>query len=182
MKKWAYLLVFCFVATLMFAGYKTFLVITHPTKFRQEIREISTEYDLPAQVVASIVNIESSYKTNAKSNKNALGLMQIKLSTAEYLKNLYNLETEVDEQALFNAETNLKFGCLYLKYLLNKFEDLPTALAAYNAGETRVRTWLSDKTFSVDGKTLTIIPYAETANYIKKFYKNLKFYSKVYKN
>ena len=63
---------------------------------------------------------------------------------------------------------------------MDKFEDKYTAIAAYNAGETRVRTWLNDEQYSIDKKTLNYIPYKETANYIKKIKLNEKFYQKVY--
>ena len=61
-----------------------------------------------------------------------------------------------------------------------KFENIETILASYNAGETRVRTWLKDKNYSKNGKILDYIPYEETRNYLKKFKNNMKFYEKVY--
>ena len=66
-------------------------------------------------------------------------------------------------------------------YLLDKFLDPTTALAAYNAGETRVRSWLSGGICSLDGKTLNYIPYKETRNYVEKINENIKFYKKIYK-
>ena len=101
--------------------------------------------------------------------------MQIKLDTANYLNNIYNTP-QIDEKMLFTPEINIKYGCLYFNYLMKKFENKETALAAYNAGETRVRIWLGDKKYSKDGKTLIEIPFKETANYVKKVEKNLKFY------
>ncbi len=179
MKNFAFAILVLYAFLLCLAGYKLFLVATHPIKYQAEIIEVATENNISPSLVASVVNTESSFRANARSTKNALGLMQIKLSTAEYLCELYGLE-KVNESKLLNPSTNLQFGCLYLKYLNEKFNNIWTSLAAYNAGETRVRVWLNNSQFSNDRKTLTKIPYKETEQYIKKIKLNLKFYKKVF--
>ena len=62
---------------------------------------------------------------------------------------------------------------------MKKFDDKFTALAAYNAGETRVRSWLNSTEFSSDKKTLKTIPFEETRNYVEKIKENIKFYKKL---
>ena len=165
--------------TFSLAGYKTYQTFLHPIKFKNEIKTYSQIYDLDARLVASLINVESSYNANAKSNKNAIGLMQIKLETANYLDEINN-RIFINESELFNAEINIKYGCEYLRYLVEKFDNIYTSLAAYNAGETRVRSWLKNDDFSNDGITLKSIPYIETKNYVKKIKNNLKFYKKIY--
>lgn len=150
----------------------------YPLKYVDEICNFSSQNNLPPALVASVINAESSFDKNAKSSKGAIGLMQIKLSTANYLCDYYKLKENLTENDLFEVNTNLKYGCLYLKYLINKFGDINTALASYNAGETVVRFWLKNQAYSLDGKTLDFAPYQETENYVKKVNKNLKFYSK----
>ena len=105
--------------------------------------------------------------------------MQIKLSTANYLNEL-NKEKLITEDELFNPKTNINYGCKYLNYLSKKFNNITTILAAYNAGETRVKSWLTLKNYSSDNKTLDYIPFEETRNYIKKINNNLKFYEKYF--
>lgn len=182
MKKYAIIILISFVFTLGLATYKLYLAVSHPIKYENIISSYARQYDLSSVLVASVINVESSYDSSAKSNKNALGLMQIKLTTAEYMNDWYNIDTTLEETDLYSAEINIKYGCLYLRYLLDKFEDTYTALSAYNAGETRVRTWLYDENISTDGKTLSYIPYKETREYIKKIKNNMKFYQKIYKN
>ena len=179
MKQCAIFLLISILFTFGFAGYKLFLGLTHPIKYQTEIIETCKKYNLEPSLIASLINVESGYKSEAKSNKNAIGLMQIKLDTANYIANLNN-KKEVSENELFSPKINVEFGCMYLQYLNKKFNDIFTTLAAYNAGETRVRAWLSSTDFSSDGITLKIIPYKETNNYIIKIKNNLKFYSKVY--
>ncbi len=182
MKFWAIFIIvasgFCFIL----AGYNLLIVATHPIKFNDQIILYSNEFSLDPSLVASLINVESSYRENAVSNKSALGLMQIKLSTAEYLIEYYNLDKSITSEELLIPNTNIYFGCMYLRYLMNKFEDPYTAIASYNAGETRVRVWLSDSQYSLDGTTLYKIPYKETSDYIIKIKKNIKFYSKIYIN
>ncbi len=178
MKNWAYLLLIAFAFTLSFAGYKTFVSLAHPVKYESIIIENAQKFNLPSELIASVINVESGFNKNAISSQNAIGLMQIKESTANYLVDYYNLENE--NINLFDEETNIKFGCMYLNYLIKKFNNLDTALASYNAGETRVRVWLNDKNFSLDGISLIDIPYSETKNYVKKVNENLKFYKKVF--
>lgn len=171
------LLASCFAFLL--SGIKLYQVATHPIKYKNQIEYYCKIYDLDPHIIASLINVESSYNHNAKSNKNAIGLMQIKIETANYLDEIFN-RNYIAETELFNIEINIKYGCEYLRYLLNKFDDIFTSLASYNAGETRVRSWLNNIEYSHDKKTLNNIPYLETKNYVKKIKNNMKFYKKVY--
>ena len=181
MKKYAIILLFFSIFTFVLAGYKTFLSLTHPIKYQDIIIENAEKFQIPASTIASIINVESSYRPNVKSNKNAIGLMQIKLSTANYLNDINDFDN-ISEEKLFEVKTNIDYGCAYLNYLIKKFQNFDLAIIAYNAGETRVRTWLSNDILSPDGKKLIYIPYKETREYLEKVKKNIDFYSKVYKD
>ncbi|MBO5954643.1 MAG: lytic transglycosylase domain-containing protein [Clostridia bacterium] len=173
-----FLIFFCCVPFTL-TGINLYNVITHPLKYQNEIVVYATKNNLSPALVASVINTESSFKEKAKSNKNAIGLMQVKLTTANYINDLTNAEN-INENELFNPEINIKIGTKYLRYLIDKFSDVNTALAAYNAGETRVRSWLTSGIYSLDQKSLMYIPYEETRNYVEKINKNLKFYNKVF--
>ena len=101
MKFSAILILIISLLTLGLAGYKTYQVFTHPIKFKNQITTQAKIYNLDASVVASLINVESSYNANDKSNKNAIGLMQIKLETANYLDEL-NKRNLVTKNELFN--------------------------------------------------------------------------------
>ena len=181
MKQFTIILLIAIFFTFGLAGYKLFIAYTHPINYKNEIIEISHTYNLEPSIVASLINVESGYKQEAKSRKNAIGLMQIKLDTAIYIAELNN-KNKPSETELFSPTINIEYGCMYLQYLNKKFENIYTALAAYNAGETRVRSWLNSTNYSNDGQTLCNIPYTETKNYIIKIKNNLKFYRKIYRN
>lgn len=174
---WILILLSCFAFAL--SGYKLYFALSHPLKFKEEIVFCANDYKLQPEFIASVINVESSFRKNSRSNKNAIGLMQIKLSTANYLNKINNLD-EITETELFDPKTNIKYGCTYLQYLIKKFTSVNTAIAAYNAGETRVRTWLKSKEYSCDGINLNHIPYEETRNYVKKINKNIQYYEKLF--
>ncbi len=173
-------LIICFsVIALSLSFFNLYQVYVHPIKYKTEIIECAKECEINPTLVASVINVESSFRKNARSNKNAIGLMQIKLTTANYLNDLENLN-HITEKELFKPKKNIEYGIKYLRYLLNKFEDVNTALASYNAGETIVRAWLKNENYSTDEKTLNYIPYTETRNYVKKINENIKYYKKIF--
>ena len=129
-------------------------------------------------LVFSIIKAESKFNCGAKSSAGAVGLMQIKLDTANYILKL-NGEEKINESDLLNPAINIKIGTLYLRYLQNKFENLDVVICAYNAGETVVRNWLENIVLSKDGKTLIYVPFKETKTYLKKVKFNLLIYSKI---
>ncbi|MBQ3494870.1 MAG: lytic transglycosylase domain-containing protein [Clostridia bacterium] len=151
----------------------------YPTKYLSTIEKYSTMYNVDKVVVASVINVESRFNKDAVSPKGAKGLMQLTDKTAIWLCEI--LGEEYGEEKMFEEEFNIKLGVYYLSYLINKFENLNTALASYNAGEGVVRGWLVSQTYSQDGVTISKIPYKETDNYVKKVNKNIKVYSKKFK-
>ena len=102
--------------------------------------------------------------------------MQLTPATAQYVAKMKG-QTEYD---IYLPQTNLDFGCYYLKYLLVKFKNTDTAICAYNAGEGNVLLWLKNKDYSLDGKTLRKIPFKETSEYLKKVNLAQKKYKKIY--
>ena len=104
--------------------------------------------------------------------------MQITDKTAEYIAKKLGA-TNYD---IFNVDTNVNFGCFYLKYLYNRFNNMKTALVAYNAGEGNVALWLMYKSLSDDGKTLKEIPFLESREYLNKIEQNFAKYKKLYIN
>ena len=150
----------------------------YPTKYKDQVLVCSQEFNLPVNLIFAVINTESSFNPTAVSKAGAVGLMQIKPSTANFIAD----KLLVFNYKLTDPDTNIRFGCYYLRYLINKFKITETALCAYNAGESTVDKWLKDKRYSLDGVNLKSIPYKETANYITKINKCLINYKKLYGN
>lgn len=128
-------------------------------------REICLEKDIDVSLVLAVIKTESSFDENAVSSKGAVGLMQLMPSTANYIAKKVNFNEQID---LFNPQTNLYLGICYLEYLIKKYDDERVVLASYNAGETRVKSWITNGELN--------IPIKETKNYIKRVNRRRKLY------
>jgi len=166
------ILLVCTISLLLF-----FLI--YPVKYKSYIVSSSSQFDVSASLIASVINCESSYNPLAVSSSGAIGLMQIMPATGEYLADKYGLADFVIDN-LYDIQTNITLGSYYLSILLNEFNDLKTALVAYNAGPTKARTWLLDTNYSQNGTTLDTTPYPVTNNYVDKVIKNINMYKKFY--
>ena len=104
----------------------------------------SRQYDLDYRLALAVIKAESNFQQHAVSNKGARGLMQIKPSLAKYIAKDAGVKYKGDGY-LDQPEKNIKLGVYHLARLVEDFKNLPTALHAYNAGETRVRARTSKK-------------------------------------
>ena len=148
----------------------------YPLKYSSEIFSACDEFEIDKSLIFAVIKTESGFDREAVSNKGAVGLMQLKPSTAEYVAK----KLGVKEYSLFDAKDNVRLGVFYLKSLIIKFGDVKTALCAYNAGEGKVTLWLKNSDYSRDGKTIFNVPYKETSDYLKKIEKSSEKYSKLY--
>ena len=140
----------------------------YPKKFTIEIQRYSKEYNLNLNFVYAVVKAESSFNHMVVSKSGAIGLMQIMPQTAVWIASELNEAFEIEN--LYNPEINIKYGCFYLRYLIDKFNNKTYALCAYNAGETVVRSWINSQS------KFTIL-YPETKNYVKKVETAQKVYT-----
>lgn len=153
-----------------------FIYKSYPLKYEKQINELCRVYGLEKTLVYAVIREESGFNEQACSGAGAIGLMQLTPATAQYVAKMKG-QTEYD---IYLPQTNLDFGCYYLKYLLVKFKNTDTAICAYNAGEGNVLLWLKNKDYSLDGKTLRKIPFKETSEYLKKVNLAQKKYKKIY--
>lgn len=165
-----------FVVCLMhifFVGYIVFRM-----RFPRPHLGVVSESRLEPSLVYAVIKAESGFCETARSRVGAIGLMQLMPSTAIFVCEMEGIPFRLED--LDRGEYNIKIGCLYLTYLIDKFSCKNTALAAYNAGEGTVGAWLSDERYSIDRVNLIEIPYAETAQYVKKVEKFQKIYRFLY--
>jgi soluble lytic murein transglycosylase-like protein len=117
-----------------------------PEAFRDIISVAAARHGVDANLVHALIQVESAYHSNARSPKGAMGLMQLMPSTARQ----YGVIN------LYDPKTNIETGIRHLKSLLNRFPDLPLALAAYNAGQGAVERFGG------------IPPFKETRDYVSR--------------
>ena len=133
-----------------------------------------TEFDVPLPLVLAVMRTESKFDANARSEAGAIGLMQLLPETFLWISE-EKLAENHPLSALSNATINVRYGTYYLSYLMERFGDLRTALAAYNAGEGRVAEWLD-----AQNGTLSHIPYTETRTYVDKVLRAYAQYTRKY--
>ena len=150
------------------------LRVSYPRPYAEVVRESG----VPAALAYAVMKAESNFDESAVSRAGAVGIMQIRPSTAEFICRKRGVEFHGER--LFDGSYNVRIGCMYLAYLLSLFSDDTAAICAYNAGEGTVRKWLADENCSEDGKTLFHIPYAETRTYAKKVSDFRKIYEIFY--
>lgn len=152
----------------------------YPMTYAPEIRAAAAEFSLDPAYVASVVLAESSFDAEAVSSAGAIGLMQIMPDTGEWIAG--KLEDEpFDVQRLYQPEVNLRYGCWYLRFLLDRYdEDMYTASTAYHQGQGRVDQWLEDPQYSQDGRTLTAISSAVTDTYVNRIMESYANYQELY--
>ena len=154
-------------------------VQVYPMTYEAEIRAGAASNGLDPALPAAVILAESSYQPEAVSEANAQGLMQLLPSTAEWVAGKFG-ET-YREGSLFEPDTNIKYGCWYLGYLIRRFNgNLTCAIAAYHAGQGTVDGWLANPEYSPDGATLQTIPSDATDTYVKRVLKYYEKYKELY--
>ncbi len=88
-------------------------------------------------LVLAVIEVESSGRNSAVSEAGALGLMQLRPATAEAVAAKIG-ERWYGPATLFDPVANVRLGVGYLEEMVQRFGSLPTALAAYNRGPTRI--------------------------------------------
>lgn len=126
----------------------------------QALNSAGERHQIDPDFLRSVVKAESGFHQNAVSRKGALGLMQLMPETAY----------ELGVSNPFDPNANVEGGTRYLRDLLVKYNfDVNKALAAYNAGPSRV-----DRYHGVP-------PYYETQAYIARIIRDFN-HQKIAKN
>ncbi len=135
-------------------------------------------------LVHAIIRQESSFDTRARSSAGALGLMQLLPSTAREVARHMGRRFSVGHLTS-KPQVNIRLGAQYVGRLLDSHHgNFILALAAYNAGPGRVRSWL--RTLGRPGPStaeridwIERIPYPETRNYVQRVLEALEVYRRL---
>jgi soluble lytic murein transglycosylase-like protein len=98
------------------------------------ISKYAKSHGIPEALAHAVISVESNYRANARGSAGEVGLMQIKPATARMMG--YRGSTK----ALYNPETNIKFGMKYLA-MAQKLGGGTTCgtILKYNAGHAAKR-------------------------------------------
>lgn len=122
--------------------------------YKPYIELVSAQVGIDPALIHAIISAESAFNIKARSHVGAMGLMQLMPATAKRFG-------VIDA---YDPLQNIRGGATYLRWLLDRFDNVALAAAGYNAGEGAVEKY-----------NRQIPPYKETQGYVPKV---LGFYEK----
>lgn len=164
-----------------------FLKPGFPLAFVNMFKSEGERYQLDAVLLQSLTRQESAFNLSAISRANAMGLMQMIPGTAREVAQKMGLKISIPDD-MYRPEVNIPMGTFYINQMIEQFSGhVPFALAAYNAGPTRFRTWIRSRTevqslMQVGSNDpfseiwMDEVPWRETSFYVKSILRNSIIY------
>lgn len=140
-----------------------------PLAWQDQFNRYTAGKAIPVSYAMAIARQESAWNPKARSPVGASGLMQVMPATAQHTVKLYSLAGYSNSSQLLDAETNIQVGTQYLESVYQQFgQNRIFSSVAYNAGPSRVRTWLGNSAGRLDPVAfIETIPFSETRGYVK---------------
>jgi len=156
--------------------------IALPLRHEDIIRQQARDKGLDPALIAGVIYAESHFIDGRTSSAGAEGLMQLTPATAQYIANKSG-GTAFRVSDLGTAQVNIAYGAFYLRYLMRRYgDDVPLVLAAYNAGEGNVDTWIAQARAKDKSLDISAIPFGETRSYVTKVLDARRQYRKQYRS
>jgi soluble lytic murein transglycosylase len=153
--------------------------LIYPVAARDTIIDAAKGVGLDPAFVAGLIRQESNFNPQAVSVAGARGLMQLMPSVAQSIAASLGIRPWSSAR-LFDPGINITLGVHHLAPLVQHEPDLPRALAAYNAGQSRVVRW-NRRRGADDPEVFTErIPFPETRDYVKNVLRNREWYRALY--
>lgn len=144
--------------------------VRYPLRYEHIVTGHARNYDLDPALIAAVIYRESKFDADAKSDSGAIGLMQLLPDTARGIA-LHTGGSRFQVDDLYDPEINVRYGSFYLRRLIRKYDDVPLALAAYNAGQANVDGWI-DRDAGIE--------FPETREYVDEVLDLQKIYARAY--
>ncbi len=156
------------------------LYTDNPVMFRTQVLKHAKKNNIDPRFVLAIMKQESSFRANAKSPAGARGLVQLVYDTAIKYKDEAGYRN-LQPDDLYDPETNVAIGSIYIRKIKDEFGGLYEAVAAsYNAGEDNAARWLARTNPKDPGLFAAEVGFAETKNYVFKVMNNYRIYRELY--
>lgn len=131
-----------------------------PVAYHDYIRQAASNYGVDEALIKAIIQVESGFNPNAVSSSNAVGLMQLKASTAG--RDAYRLKGKSGQPSsreLKDPAVNIDLGTAYINILQSqqlagitdpKTLHYATIVSYVNGAGAMLRTFSSDKRVAVN--------------------------------
>jgi soluble lytic murein transglycosylase len=153
--------------------------VLYPLAYTYPLTRETERHRLDRALVAALIRQESSFEPRATSRAGARGLMQIMPGVGRQLASAEGYHVW-DAELLYQPDVNLELGAAHLAGLVSSYRHVSHALAAYNAGSSRVQRWL-EKAGTEDPEVFVErIPFRETRDYVRIILRNRELYRSLY--
>ncbi len=150
--------------------------ILFPEPWWDTIKAESAKNNLDPYLVASLIRQESEFNPSVVSYANAWGLMQLLPSVGKAMAKEEGIGRFQTFQ-LLDPETNIRLGTRYLRQMVERFGGVEEyALAAYNAGDSRVVDWEAAGPYQGMDEFVESIPFTQTREYVEAILRNQETY------
>ncbi len=154
--------------------------LAFPLPYNDTLWKYSQAQNLDPYLIAGLIRQESEFNAQAVSRAGARGLTQIMPSTGRSLSRRLGIQP-YGIASLFRPEVNIRMGTFYFRQMLNTLGgDMAAALAAYNAGKSRVDLWQTWGDFREPAEFIETIPFTETRGYVQSVLRNAELYRRIY--
>lgn len=159
-----------------------------PLVYKELIESQALKQKLNPLLVRSLIRQESAFGVKAISSSSAFGLMQLIGPTAQEVASELGLRNVSIPDDVFAPEMNVQMGSYYIGKMIRQFGgNVPMGLAAYNAGPSKMQTFIHARTELRDSMSkpssdpwdelwFDEIPWFETSFYIKAILRNAMLY------
>jgi soluble lytic murein transglycosylase len=128
------------------------------------VRAAAGRHRVNPYLVLAVIHAESGFRPDTVSKAGAVGLMQVLPDTAKELRQRKLVDAAiVTDKPLSDPAVNIEYGTAYLRYLVNRYHEVETVLAAYNAGLGNVDVWAAQ-----GGDIKKRIAFPETKRYVTR--------------
>jgi soluble lytic murein transglycosylase len=150
--------------------------ILFPEPWWETIKAESAKNNLDPYLVASLMRQESEFNPSVVSYANAWGLMQLLPSVGKAMAREEGI-SHFQTFQLLDPETNIRLGTRYLRQMMERFGGVQEyALAAYNAGDSRVVEWEAAGPYKGMDEFVESIPFTQTREYVEAILRNEETY------
>ncbi len=154
--------------------------LAFPLPYRASLDRDSRENNLDPFLVGALIRQESEFNAKVISYAHAYGLMQVEPSTGRELARRLKIKGYRTSD-LLTPDRNMQLGTYYFRSLLNQLNgEVEMALAAYNAGKSRVDQWRQRGTFREPSEFIETIPIDQTRTYVQVVLRNADVYRRFY--
>ena len=158
------------------------LAMAFPRRFEDAVEGSCRDFSQPEYLLYGLIRSESFFNETAVSTAGAKGLTQLMDATATDVAQ----KLKIADYDLSDGATNIRFGSFYLEELRRRLDSTILAILSYNAGISRVRSWVKSADLSFQTKALShdllleALPFSETREYGRKVVSASAMYAYLY--